>query len=142
MVKLCWLNAKHGFFFSDFSCFDQFHGDTKGRLGGTFSVSGLKDVELTFFNGKLDILHIFIVFFEDVADFLKLLIDFRIDFMELIDGNGGADAGDDIFSLCVHQEFPEEIVFTGGRVTRKGNTRPAVVSHVSVDHGLNVDSCS
>ena len=49
---------------------------------------------------------------------------------------------DDVFSLCVHEILAVELPLSGGGIPCEGNTRGAVVAHVSVNHGLNVDGCT
>ncbi len=78
--------------------------------------------------------------FQGVYDFIKLIICFRIDLLEMIDSLWSPDTGYHIFPLCIHEEFSIQLRFSSGRVSRESNSGTGCVSHVSKDHGLNVDS--
>src|SRR5690606_19986324 len=47
-----------------------------------------------------------------------------------------------VLTLCVDEVLAIELVLTGARIARKGNTRTGSFSEVAEHHGLNVDSSS
>ncbi len=52
--------------------------------------------------------------FKGVADAYELLVNFRHDFLELINVLRGADTCNNVFALCVHEELTGENLFAGG----------------------------
>jgi len=59
--------------------------------------------------------------------------------VELFELDGGADAGDDVLALGVHEELAVEFFFAGARVSREADAGAAVGAHVAEDHCLDVD---
>ena len=57
----------------------------------------------------------------------------------LTDGHRGADAGDNVLALRVHQILAEEGVLAGGRVAGEADAGAGGVAHVAEDHALHVD---
>lgn len=119
---------------------DEVDGNLDGRGGSSLSVSALQDVEFSLLDGEFDILHILEVFLELQTDFEEFLVDFWHQVSEFLNLEGGSDTGDDIFSLGVHQELTHKYVLTGGWVSGEGNTSSGGVTHVTEDHGHDVDS--
>ena len=129
-----------GFFFGDHALVDQIAGDLHCGGSGAPAVTGLEHVELLVFDGELHVLHVAVVILELCADVGKLLVSLGHDLRQLVDGLRGADACDDVFALCVHQELAEQLLLAGRRVTGEGNARAGGVAGVAEDHGLDVDS--
>lgn len=125
------------------------HGDLDGRLGGPLAVAGLEHEQLALLDGELDVLHVLVVLLKDAADLDELLValgqhvfhgrEGGVLAVGPIDGLRGPDAGHHVLALGVHQVLAVEIVFAGGGVAGKGNAGGAVVPHVAVNHGLDVD---
>ena len=59
--------------------------------------------------------------------------------LEVGDGLGVADAGDDILALGVDQKVAVELLSAVGRVARKGDAGRGGLTLVAKGHGLNVD---
>ena len=59
--------------------------------------------------------------------------------LELADRERGADAGDDVFALRVHQVLAEEYLLAGGGIAREADAGAGVFAEVAEDHGLDVD---
>ncbi|MPN08145.1 hypothetical protein SDC9_155423 [bioreactor metagenome] len=77
--------------------------------------------------------------FEDLGGLYELIVHAgHVDFQP-IDGLGGADAGNDVFTLGVDEVFAEQPLFACGGVAREGDAGAAVVAHVTENHGLHVD---
>ena len=53
-----------------------------------------------------------------------------------------ADAGNDVFTLGIDQEFTVEQIFPGTCVTGEGDAGAAVLAKIAEDHGLDVDRCA
>ena len=73
-----------------------------GSSGRAFAVAGLQHIKLAFFDGELDILHVFVVRFQSLDDLTELLIDMRHVVRQLFNALGGPNAGDDVFALGIH----------------------------------------
>ena len=58
----------------------------------------------------------------------------------MINGFRRTDTRNDIFPLCIHQEFTHQLLSTGGRITRERNTCTGIITCITEDHGLYVDS--
>ena len=100
----------------------------------------MQHVELSVLNGKLHVLHIAVVCFQRIADLDELLVAFRHNLGQLIDRLRSTDACDNVLALCIHQEFAEQLLFAGRRVTGKRNACAGGVAHIAERHHLNVDS--
>ena len=128
-----------GLFLGDHAFVDEIAGDLHRGGSGTLAVAGLQHVELLVLDGELHILHVAVVVLELGADVGELLVGLGHDLGQLVDGLRGADAGDDVFALGVHQEFAEQLLFAGGGVARERDARAGGIAGVAEDHGLDVD---
>ena len=129
-----------GLFLGDHALVYEIAGDLHRGGSGALAVAGLEHIELLVLNGELHILHIAVVIFELGADIGKLLVCLRHDLGQLVDGLRGADAGHDVFTLRVHQELAEQLLFAGGGVAGKRDARAGGIAGIAEDHGLDVDS--
>lgn len=127
------------FLLGDHALVDEVAGDLDGGSSRALAVTRLEHIELLVLDGELHILHIAVVVFEDLADFLELLVDLGEHACHLCDGHGRAHAGDDVLALCVGEELAHEALFARGGVTRERDARAAVVAHVAERHHLHVD---
>mgnify|MGYP005779409487 CR=1 FL=1 len=127
------------FLLGDHALVDEVARDLDRRGSRALAVTRLEHIELLVLDGELHILHVAVVIFEDLADFLELLVHFGEDFRHLGDGHRRADAGDDVFALRVGEELAHEPLLARCGVTREGNARAAVVAHVAERHHLHVD---
>ena len=110
------------------------HRGRRGPLPG----SRLEEVELPFLDGELDVLHVAIVFLQDLADLEELLVDLRHLLLQRGDRLRGADPGDDVLPLGVQQVLTVELVLTGRRVAGERDPGAGVLAHVSEHHRLHV----
>jgi len=62
--------------------------------------------------------------------------------LEFADGNGGTDAGNDVFALGVHEELAVEFLFAVGGIAGEADAGAAGLVEIAVDHGLDVDGGS
>ena len=127
------------FLLGDHALVDEVARDLDRRRSRALAVTRLQHIELLVLNGELHILHIAVVIFKDLADFLELLVHFGEDFRHLGDGHRRTDARDDVFALRVGEELAHEPLLARCGVTREGNARAAVVAHVAERHHLHVD---
>ena len=72
--------------------------------------------------------------FQVVRDGLELIVDLGHILLQLADGAGGADAGNDVLALRIDQVLAKEGLFAGGGVTREGNARAGEVVQVAEHH--------
>ena len=133
------IDLHESFLLGDHALVDEVAGDLDRRGSGTLAVTRLQHVEFAVLDGELHILHVAVMIFEDLADFLELLVHIREDVCHLRNGHRGADACDDVFALGVGQELAHEALFAGRGVTRERDARAAVVAHVAERHHLHVD---
>ena len=59
--------------------------------------------------------------------------------LEVANGLGVADAGDDVLALGINQKVTVELLGAVGRITRKGDARRRGLALVAKGHGLDVD---
>ena len=93
-------------------------GDFDRGLGGALAVPGLKEPDFAFLDGKFDILHVPVVLFQLLVDVDQDPIATRHQFLERrkvrrgfalpIDRLRGANAGHDVFTLCIDQVVAAE----------------------------------
>ena len=81
-----------------------------------------------------------VMIFQSVADADKLLVNFRHNFLQVVDMLRSTDTSNDVLALCVHQELTGQDLFTGGGVTGKCNASTGIVVLVTKCHHLDVNS--
>ena len=141
LVKLCGVDAAHGLLAGDQALLDHLDGDTQGGGGGTLAHAGLEHPELALLDGELDIAHVAVMILERQEHALELLacgLEARGG-LEVGDGLGVSDAGDDVLALGIHQKVAIELLGAVGRVARKGDAGRRGLALVAKGHGLDVD---
>ena len=141
LVELCGVDAAHGLLAGDEALLDHLDSDAQGGGGGALAHAGLEHPELALLDGELDIAHIAIVILERQEHALELLtcrLEARGS-LEVGDGLGVADAGDNVLALGVHQKVPVELLGAVSRVARKGDAGRRGPPLVAKGHGLDVD---
>ncbi len=101
----------------------------------------LEHPELALFDGELDIAHIAIMILEGQEHALELLTC-RLEArggLEVGDGLGIADAGDDVLALGVNQKVAVKLLGAVGRVAREGDAGRGGLALIAKGHSLNVD---
>ena len=90
--------------------------------------------------GELDVAHITEMVFEDGEYLFELTTSlFKArSFLELCNGAGVTNTGNNVFALCVNKVVAVEFLFAICGVTRKSNARSRSVALVAENHGLNV----
>ena len=141
LVELRGIDAAHGLFAGDQAFLDHFDGDAQGGGGGALAHAVLEHPELALLDGKLDIAHIAVMILERQEHALELLtcgLEARGG-LEVGDGLGVADTGDDVLALGINQKVTVELLGAVGRITRKGDACRRGLALVAKGHGLHVD---
>ena len=141
LVELRGIDAAHGLLAGDQTLLDHFDGDAQGGGGSALAHAGLEHPELTLLDGELDIAHIAVMIFErqeHALEFLTCRLEAR-SVLEVGDGLGVADAGDDILALGINQKVTIELLSAVGRVARKSDAGRRGLPLVAKGHSLHVD---
>ena len=148
-------------FFVNQAFLQHIHCNLNHSRAGAFAVSCLQEPEFSVLNCKLEVLHIFVMLFEFILNFIKLFVNFRhifferrIFFASFFFGNTlrfrpfnrtffrnllrRSDTGYNVLALRVNQIFAVENIFAGCRVARKCNAGCGIVAHVAEYHCLHV----
>ena len=151
LIERGWIDAQDGFVLCDQTFAGHIDGDLQRRFRSAFAVARLQHVELTAFDGELDVLHVAIMGFELFVDvdqlgehlrhrlFQRLTRLFHLDARGFGERLWRADAGDDVFALRVYEIFAVEFLIAGAGVARKGDARGGGLAHIAEHHGLDVD---
>ncbi len=139
-IQLIRFNAHQGCLFVNHTLTKQIHSNLHHGSTRTFTVTCLEEPKLTFLNGELHVLHIFIVIFQFCLKRIQFVIDFRHSFFhrrifcctfffaysgqlsptlgtDLSNLLRSTDTGYYVFTLRVNQVFTIEKVFTCSCVT-------------------------
>ena len=148
LVNLFRINPEDGLFLGDKAFINHFHSCSYRCSCRTFSGPRLKHPEISLLDGKLDILHISVMFFQRLVHINELVILIVHDLFQrdlgsillalYIDGHGCPDACNHILSLCILEVLAVEHILSGCRVSGKGNAGSRTVSHVPEYHCLDI----
>ena len=141
LVELRGIDAAHGLLTGDEALLDHLDSDAQSGGCGTLAHTGLEHPELTLLDGELDVAHVAVVILKRQEDTLKLFTC-RLEArggLEVGNGLGVADAGNDVLALGVDQKVTVELLGAVGRVARKGDTGRRGLALVAKRHGLHVD---
>ena len=139
VVKLVGLDAEDGFFLRDQPFLHHLDGDANRGATGALAVARLQHVQAAVLDGELEVLHVAIVFFQPRGDFAQLVVDVGLDLLQFGDVYRGANAGDHVFALRVHQELAVELLHAGRGIAGEAHAGAAGLAQVAEDHGLHVD---
>lgn len=141
LIELRRIDAAHGLLAGDEALLDHLDGDAQGGGGGSLAHAGLEHPELALLDGELDVAHVAIVILERQEHALELLacgLKPRSG-LEIGDGLGVANAGDDVLALGVDQKVAVELLGAVGRVAGEGDAGRRGLALVAKSHGLDVD---
>ena len=141
LVELRGVDAAHGLLTGEQAFLDHLDSDAQSGGCGTLAHAGLEHPKLTLLDSELDIAHVAVVILKRQEDTLKLLTC-RLQArggLEVGDGLGVTDAGDDVLALGVDQKVTVELLGAVGRVARKGDAGRRGLALVAKCHGLDVD---
>lgn len=112
LVELRGVDAAHGLLTGDEAFLDHLNSNAQSGGCGTLAHAGLEHPELALLDGELDVAHIAVVILKRQEDTLKLLtcgLETRGG-LEVGDGLGVADAGNDVLALGVDQKVTVELL--------------------------------
>ena len=141
LVELRGIDAAHSLIAGDQTLLDHLDGDAQGGGGSSLAHAGLEHPELALLDGELNVAHVAIVILERQEDALELLargLKARGS-LEVGDGLGVADTGDDVLALGINQKVTVELLGAVGRIAREGNAGRRCLALVAKGHGLHVD---
>ena len=141
LIELRRLDAADCLFLGDEAFLLHVDGNLKSGSSGTLANAGLEHPELALLDGELDVHHVAEVVLKDDEHLFELGAGLlkAFDVLELGNGAGVADAGDDVLALSVDQVVAIEFLGAVSRVAGEGNARSRRVALVAEDHALNVD---
>ena len=141
-IQIPRVNHGNCFLFGAHSFINQITCNPESSLRSTLAVTALQHIQFPVFNCKLHILHIAVMFFQQVADLYELIVRFRELFGHLCDRHRSAHTGHNVFSLRIDKEFTHQFVFPGSRITCEGNAGTGIVVQVAEYHRHHVNSGS
>ena len=94
------------------------------------------------FNRKFHILHISVMVFQCLANFLELFECFREFIFHLCNLHRCTNTGNYVLALCICKEFTKQTFVSCSRVSCECNTGTTIITHVAECHGLYVYCCS
>ena len=140
LIEVLRRNALHRLVLCDQAFFHHLDRAAHGCHAGPLRATSLQHVQLAVLERELHILHVLEVRFEFRRQALELAVDLgELAAFHLFDRLRRACAGDDIFALRVGEHVAIQHILAGAAVARERHTRAAVVPHVPVDHGDDVD---
>jgi len=95
---------------------------------------------MSFLNRELHILHVAVMVFQFVGNLHELIVALRKILSQLGNRLRRTDSCDDVFALRIDQVLAEDAVLAGCRIAGERNACAGCISHVSENHGLDVDS--
>ena len=119
-------------------------------LGCPLTAACLQHIEPVLLDGELDILHIAIMLFQQVAGFDQpginrghLLLEREIRIAAGLTFTAGqiarrADTGDDILTLRIDEKLAVKDILTCRRVARERHTSGTIITHIAENHRLNI----
>ncbi len=123
LVKRIRINAQQRLITCDQAFLCHIDSHLERRLCRTFTASGLQHIELALLDGKFEVLHIGIMFFQLQPNRIKLGKNFRHSLFHrlaiaVLTGGLGqwqwcADSGNNIFALRIDQELTVKAVLSG-----------------------------
>ena len=108
LVELRGIDAAHSLLAGDQALLDHFDSNAQGGSGGALAHAGLEHPELALLDGELDIAHIAVMILERQEHALELLacgLEARGG-LEVGDGLGVSDAGDDVLAWAFTKKSP------------------------------------
>ena len=139
-VQVSGVDHQNSFFFGAHAFVHQIAGDLQRSLSSSLTVTGLEHEQFAVFHGELHVLHVAVVIFQDLANIFELSKSFGEFLFHFRDLHGGANTSNHVFALSIGQEFTEQALCAGSRVTSESNTGAAVIAHVTESHALYVNS--
>jgi len=127
-------DTKYRFFFSNQLFFYKIYCDAEGCNRATFSRTALQHIELTFFHGEFQILHISIVSFKLSADIDKLFVYFWVKLFELCKLYRRPNSRNNVLALSINEIITVEDIFASIWVPGKTYAGARTVTFVTKNH--------
>jgi len=141
-IEVTRIDHSNCFFFSSHTFVNEIACDLESSLSGSLTVTCLEHIKLAVFNCEFHILHITVVVFKCLANFIELLECFRELISHFLNVHWCTNAGNNVFTLSVCKELTEETLCACSGVTCERNAGTAIVAHITECHGLNVYGCT
>ena len=139
-VEVSRIDHQNSFFFGLVLFIYEVASDLESSLSGSLTIPALQHVQLLVFYCEFHILHIVIVVFQCLANLNEFSVCFREFLFHLCDRHRSPNTGNNVFALCVDQEFTHQLLFTSCWVTGKCNTSTGFVVQVTEYHRHYVNS--
>ena len=133
------VDARDGFFTAQQPFLVHLDRGAHPRGGVHLAVARLQAIERAALDRELEVLHFAVVPLQPVAQLDQLHVETRHFRGEVADGLGRTDPCDHVLALRIRQVLAIQLVLARGRVAREADSGGAVVTHVAVDHGNDVD---
>ena len=117
---------------------DELGGDPERRGGRPLPDAGLQHPQLAALDGELDVAQVAVVGLQPAHDPEQLLRGRGVELGEVGQGQGVADAGDDVLALGVGQVVAVDALLAGGRVAGEADAGAGVGAEVAEDHRAHV----
>ena len=114
-------------------------GDPERRGRGPLADPGLQHPQLAALDGELDVAQVAVVLLELAHDRHQLVVRLLVQALEVGQGQGVADAGDDVLALGVLQVVAVDARVAGGRVAGEADAGARVRAEVAEHHRADVD---
>ena len=142
LIQRLRLDTKHCLFSCDHALIHHIAGNLKRCRSSSLAVTGLQEIQVSFLNRELHILHIAVMVLQFGGNLHKFCIALRKIFCQFGDRLRSTHTCHHVFSLCIDQILAKDSFLTGGRITGKCNTGSGGVTHISKYHRLYIDSGS
>ena len=138
LVDLSRFNTHNSRFLVDQTFALHVNCDLNGSRSSSLAVSCLQHEQFVSFYCELHVLHVCVVLFEEFCDSCEFCIYFRESLSHFSDRLRSTDTSNNVFALCVYQEFTEDRFFTVDRASCEGYACTGCFSHVTEYHGLYI----
>ena len=142
LIQRFCFDTANSFFWSDHSFIYQVTSDLDSSRSCSLTVTSLQEIQFSFLNSELHILHITIVIFQFHSQFHELFVAFWHIFFQFADWLRCTNTSNYVFTLSIDQVLAVDTFRTSRWVTCKCNTCTGCLTHVTKYHCLYVYSCS
>ena len=118
---------------------DELGGDAERRRGGALADPGLEHPELAALDRELDVAEVAVVGLQASHDGQQLFVRAGVEGREVVEGEGVADARDDVLALGVGEVVAVHARLPGRRIAGETDAGARGVAEVAEHHGAHVD---
>ena len=134
LVELAGVDARDRLLLRDQALLAHRHGGVQGRRGRPLGRARLEEVEHAVLDRELDVLHVAVMALESAHRPDQLGVRVREDLLHALERLRGADAGDHVLALRVHEELAVHALLAGRRVAGEAHAGGGAVALVAEDH--------